>query len=807
MSLRKGEPLSSVSELIGLGPPIVDRMAIEARPRAETIACYVLTRAAERAWQAIDRQLNQPTGGVFWIGGAAGAGKTHFLNYILALDRTAGSPAGARPQHLTIGLEAGKDLEARLLEALARGLSLAPRDSALWRRMRGAEALAMALDQARRLGTQTLTIAVDFGVAQSEAAVEYFATLARAAAIKQPRLIAIGAGRGDPPWPAAAFEVAPADDDERAIVAIGRARRLKQEAKHKVREFYRAVDTGGFEAGAIFPFHPFSIEVLRSIANPPGTIAEMARLVRDALAPDGKIRDLPYRCLLAPAHLLTSAPICARVEARLGGPGRAALKCAGAVVGELSGDDARLAEQIVDTLVAAHVAAGSPHLSLSRLQALLPAHWSGMLAPASSVARISALLARLEQLTGGVVRFESDTARFDPRGAGAPQVAAFNAALPLIQRFDPSIIAAAELPELKAKLKRLEDAMLNALEAARRTGETLAPLLAGAPNGQASESLSRERQTALPGYIAIASGGPSALLEAAADPARYKDALMTIAVYEALAGAAAAAPRIRAMHDYLQATGLRWTYQEDAAKNKKIAALEGECQLLASQLTPAAILDDSRNLQALQARFQQFRWSYVQEYRTAHEQRRQEMEKLGAIAKDARRHFDALHRLNSIAALGTPVGEDLEPPLKELEGNISPCDFAGPLTPEVSPRCPRCDFMLGAPSPADDLSSLFERIRDSLKDRLLALSRSVIVRLIRQHDRAHRLEGFLDIIQAAQTEALVGVLDDDLAAYLARLAAEQSSDKDRAEKAPVSAQDLSRRREQHHRSGHSKVRP
>src|SRR5208282_4335838 len=109
-----GEKLPSVSELIGLGPAIVDRMAIEARPRGETIACYVLTRAAEHAWQAIDRQLNEPAGGVFWIGGAAGAGKTHFLNYLLALGRTAGSPPAARPQHLTIGLEAGKDLEARL---------------------------------------------------------------------------------------------------------------------------------------------------------------------------------------------------------------------------------------------------------------------------------------------------------------------------------------------------------------------------------------------------------------------------------------------------------------------------------------------------------------------------------------------------------------------------------------------------------------------------------------------------------------------------------------------------------------------
>jgi len=215
--------------------------------------------------------------------------------------------------------------------------------------------------------------------------------------------------------------------------------------------------------------------------------------------------------------------------------------------------------------------------------------------------------------------------------------------------------------------------MANALEAARQTGYTLAPVFAGAPN-----AISSERQTALPNYIALAAAGPTGLLEAAADPARCNDALKTIAAYEALAGAAAAAPRIRMMHDYLQATGLRWTCQEDSAKSKKIAALESECQLLARQLIPALLLDESRNSQALQACFQQFRWSYAQEYRAAHEHWRQEMEKLGSIAKDARADLNALHRLNSIAALGAPVGEDLEPLLKEIESKIGPCDFAGP---------------------------------------------------------------------------------------------------------------------------------
>jgi hypothetical protein len=45
----------------------------------------------------------------------------------------------------------------------------------------------------------------------------------------------------------------------------------------------------------------------------------------------------------------------------------------------------------------------------------------------------------------------------------------------------------------------------------------------------------------------------------------------------------------------------------------------------------------------------------------------------------------------------------------------------------------------------------------------------MLSRGIQAHDREHRLEGLLKIIQAAQTDALVRVFDDKLARYLGRL--------------------------------------
>jgi hypothetical protein len=139
------------------------------------------------------------------------------------------------------------------------------------------------------------------------------------------------------------------------------------------------------------------------------------------------------------------------------------------------------------------------------------------------------------------------------------------------------------------------------------------------------------------------------------------------------------------------------------------------------------------------------------------------------FARDTRRHLEALHRLNAIAALGAAEGALLAAEMAGLDRRLSACDSPATLAPEVTPCCARCGFRLDSISPRDELNDLFDRTRRALELKLTALSQRAIARLIRQHDLNHRLEGFLKIIQAAQTEALISVLDDQLAGYLGRL--------------------------------------
>ncbi len=159
----------------------------------------------------------------------------------------------------------------------------------------------------------------------------------------------------------------------------------------------------------------------------------------------------------------------------------------------------------------------------------------------------------------------------------------------------------------------------------------------------------------------------------------------------------------------------------------------------------------------------------MQCYLSAHARWREKMERLELLAVDARRYADALIRLNAISALGPPEGAHLGAQVAELSARVVRCELGDAIAPETTPRCSSCGFLLGASSPQAELDDAMEAIRRALEIKLAALSQSMIARLISNHDKENRLEGFLKITQAAQTDALVRVLDEKLARYLAQV--------------------------------------
>lgn len=767
-----------------LEPPAPERLELETTPRVATVASYVLARAAERSWEVLNQHLESTQGAVFWIGGPAGCGKTHFLNYVIALQQQAGALDAENTRRLVCGLElAGQvhasEVELFMLSVLAEQIGGDPRASGdLFRQMRGAAALNVGLEAARRTGIRAITVAMDFGASRCEPLTDFFAMLAEvAASFRQVKFTVIAAGRAMAPAAARPLAVAPRDEVEETTIAIRRARRLVADAGLDFDLAYAGIDTPGMAREALFPFHPATMRALRTIAVHPGPdgegadaaiIGSLSRLAREALSSSALTSKLPAR-LLYPPDLTTNAAISTMVKALLADAGCAAWKLARDQIADLDRDERDLAREIIDSLMMEAVCGGTAGLAIEQLKSRMPAVAHGGVADAPTTPAVRELIHRLELTTCGVIRLETATARFDPDAAGAPDLAAFNVALVLAQRFDLRLTLARDREGLDARIQQLGGAMTLAVEAAGRTSKVLAAAMK-----EANLEMPAANIAAIAEYVALAELGAAAMLEGAADRSYLTSAIQIAAAYEVLAATAECIPRLRAMREYLAATGLRAAPDEEGSgdsvsQHSAIVSMETECELLRVELGPRVLTSALRSLDALEARFQKFKWTYVQCYLSAHARWLEKMGRLELAAKDAWRYFDALARLNAISALGAPAGAHLGPRLALLSARVVRCELGDAIAPGTTPLCSSCGFQLGAASPQVELENAMDEIQRALETKLAALSHSVVARLIREHDSENRLEGFLKITQAAQTDALVRVLDDKLALYLARV--------------------------------------
>jgi hypothetical protein len=748
---------NTFANAIRLGPPVEERASLERTPGESAVEFYFLTEAASRAWSTISATIAAKKGAVFWVAGATGDGKTHFLNYLLALESRA-SPDRGRGSLIRLEIDArvtAYDLEQRMFESLAREIGVGDAGATLWRRLHGGEALGLALEQAGRVGIRAVTIAIDFGAADASGWNDYFTEMARAAAFsRNTRFDVFVAARDPAPENCVALEVGAAEGDERIALALARARKVVDDTA--VSALYGGFDLEGFDPRAIFPCDPRAPDALRAVAGEKASVADLAGIARGALA---AWIESGGQATLSALDIMRSAQAANLVELRLGAAGRAARRVAYRAANAM--EQRSLARDIVDVLLLRWLQSEQA-LPVADLRARLV---DTRARSAEAGAKIAPIIEALAERTGGVIGLDGGQALFNPHAAGAPEVAAFNNALPLLRRFDSTLPEARDFSDLPVRLTRAGEAMVRGVEEAHRAGAALETA-----HRELRLDLKPEHRRALDGFVALADPGPAQLVEQARDPEFRIRAERIVADFESIAAAAAAVPRIREMREYLRATALVPDMAEDQqAGDKAVAAAQIECQLLLAALESGVARWEPRGFDALEIRFQKFKWNYIQLYQSAHERWRSDCGHFAIEIAGARDHFAALARLNAIAALGAPAGAELGLRIEDLAGSFARCASDAPLTLDLTPRCARCGFVLGTAPPMSELAETFEQVRRALKMKLAAVSQDAIARLIREHDRGHRLEGFLKITQAAQTDVLVRVLDDNLAHYLARM--------------------------------------
>ncbi|MGH7880610.1 MAG: hypothetical protein ACREQD_14095, partial [Candidatus Binataceae bacterium] len=393
------------------------------------------------------------------------------------------------------------------------------------------------------------------------------------------------------------------------------------------------------EIEALFPFHPAAARAIVALSGTDEAVAPAARLAREALL-DWRRSARPGG-LIWPAELLAATGVRTAIEALLGERGLAARAIARSAAQALDEPRRALAGEIVELLALHHVTARRQPLTLEELGARLSVDADRGAVETPRRVALGGIAAELARRSAGVICFDSLSAelRFNEGAAGAPEVAAFNAALGLSRRFDATLEQAGELADVHGASDRLRAAMADALESAARNRDLLrrAARHSGA-------TLTPEQEQTFADFIAIAEAGPPDLIATARDAERRAALIQTLDDYALLAALAAAVPRLRAMREYLEAMGLHRELEDDPNRDPAVAKLETECKLLLVGADAAVRARTASGLDALESRFQRFKWTYVPHYRAAHEAWRQEMEAAAALVGDAERHLAALAR-------------------------------------------------------------------------------------------------------------------------------------------------------------------
>ncbi|MBI4571255.1 MAG: hypothetical protein HY723_04840 [Chloroflexi bacterium] len=286
-------------------------------------------------------------------------------------------------------------------------------------------------------------------------------------------------------------------------------------------------------------------------------------------------------------------------------------------------------------------------------------------------------------------------------------------------------------------------------QAPRRIRARLAEALraAPAPPPDAAAAIERLRRIA----------GGEAPDEVAASPAELRE---DAALLRCLAEQPDAARELAAMRAYLDGAA-----PGDAARD-----LLSDRAFLREQLSFATLLTEPHQLTSLRASFEQFRDEYVRAYIEQHLCHWSAWDRLREQLAEGAPAVDALTRLNTLRALGRPLGEDEIAAYAALTGEPACArrDLAADLQQQA--RCPACGLAMIDVTPAEEVARALRGVQAALGRQQARLASEAVRRILARG--GERIDRFLQVAQASDLAGLAQVLDDELLAFLGGLLAE-----------------------------------
>lgn len=215
-------------------------------------------------------------------------------------------------------------------------------------------------------------------------------------------------------------------------------------------------------------------------------------------------------------------------------------------------------------------------------------------------------------------------------------------------------------------------------------------------------------------------------------------------------------------------------YLEGANPGPRLRALLVDHAATREQLSFVTLLSEPHRLDGMRAAFETFRGDYVRAYVGHHDRHWQAFARLRTALDEAALAAQALARLNTLRALGRPVGRAELAAYERLTHRQSVCsrrDLESTL--RERPTCPDCNVTMEDSVPSEEAQEVLRRLQAALARQQARLASEAVRRILARG--GERLEQFLQIVQASDLAGLAQVLDDDLLAFLRELLSEPVS--------------------------------